>query len=191
MPFGPFADFDDCVQTMTGKVDDPHAYCGRLQAELKNAGPVLIDVAKMEAAATLPPGPERAYKEYKADILKAEGEKQLIYGIVLEPEVIDAQGDMILAADIEQAAHGFLARSRTVGDMHRKKAMADVVESYIAPVEFQLGGQTVKKGSWVIAVRVHDEELWNAVKAGEYTGFSVGGFGRRIPAQDGASWGVA
>jgi len=33
----------------------------------------------------------------------------------------------------------------------------------------------------VMAVKVHDPGLWQAIKKGEITGFSIGGHGTRIP----------
>jgi len=118
-------------------------------------------------------------KEYHAAILKADEEQRLVYGVVLEPDTVDSQGDTISADEIEKAAHRFLVKSRVVGDRHSKKAKAEVVESYIAPIDFEWGGQKVKKGSWVLGVHISDDRLWNAVKKGEYQSFSVGGFGVR------------
>jgi hypothetical protein len=130
--------------------------------------PRLIDVTSARVA-----------KEYFAQILKADDEKQLVYGVVLEPETVDTQGDVISADEIEKAAHRFLVKSRVISDRHSKKADAEVVESYVAPDAFEMGGQKVKKGSWVLGVHVSDSKLWSAIKQGEYQGFSVGGFGVR------------
>jgi len=58
-------------------------------------------------------------------------------------------------------------------------AKADVVESYIAPQDFTINDQTVKKGSWVMSVKVHCPDLWEQIKAGEVTGFSIGAVGIR------------
>jgi uracil-DNA glycosylase family 4 len=113
------------------------------------------------------------------NILKADGEKRIVYGIVMEPNILDAHADYTSTTEIEQAAHVYLTNSRTVGDQHRTKADADVVESYIAPQQLVIGEQRVAAGSWVMGVKVHDEELWNGVKAGTYTGFSIGGFAHR------------
>lgn len=112
-------------------------------------------------------------------ILKVDDEKQIVTGIVLEPEVEDAQGDIISAEEIEKAAHGFLAKSRIVGKSHAKIAKAEVVESYIAPDDFNLGSETVRKGTWLLSVKVHDRNLWEEVKTGEITGFSIGAIGIR------------
>ncbi len=56
-----------------------------------------------------------------------------------------------------------------------------MVESFLAPVEFEEGGQTIRKGSWVLAVKVFDDELWESVKSGERTAFSIAGTAERVP----------
>jgi hypothetical protein len=112
-------------------------------------------------------------------ILKADDDLRIVYGVVLEPDSEDLQGDIIDSDTIEKAAHAYLRESRVVGDSHMVQAEAEVVESYIAPADLQMGEQTVRKGSWIMAVKVHDDELWAAVKKGEMTGFSIGGFGTR------------
>jgi hypothetical protein len=39
-----------------------------------------------------------------------------------------------------------------------------------------VGGRSVKKGTWIMAARVTDDELWSAIKSGIYTGWSLEGF---------------
>jgi hypothetical protein len=109
-------------------------------------------------------------------------EKQIVYGIVLEPETVDSQGDIYSAAEIEGACHRYLEDFQNVGHMHVAliNQSASVVESYIAPIDFELGGATVKKGSWVVAMHVTNADLWAQIKAGELTGFSIGGWAQRI-----------
>lgn len=125
------------------------------------------------------PKGETVTKQLITGILKVDQEKQIVSGIVLEPDTEDAQGDIISAEEIEKAAHGFLVKSRVVGKFHSEVAKADVVESYIAPQDFTINDQTVKKGSWVMSVKVHDPDLWEQIKAGEVTGFSIGAVGIR------------
>ena len=116
-------------------------------------------------------------------IVKADAEKQIVYGVVLEPDTTDSQNDFMTADEIEKTAHEYMATSRVIGSQHSKPAQAVPVESYIAPMDMDLDGQygpqVVKKGSWVLAVKVLDPEEWAKVKSGEYTGFSVGGTGQR------------
>ena len=113
-------------------------------------------------------------------IAMVEEEKRLAYGVVLVPDEVDSQGDIAPAEVIEDAAHDYLASCRALSKMHLEPAGASVVESYVAPCEVRLGAQEVKKGSWVIAVKVADEELWERIRSGEYGGFSVGGLAERV-----------
>ena len=112
-------------------------------------------------------------------IIKADDEKRLVFGVVLEPHTVDLQGDVLDLDTIEKAAYNYLVSSRVVGDGHSQQAKAEVVESYLAPADMELGGQSISKGSWVMVVHVSDDELWSAVKSGDYTGFSIGGTGAR------------
>ena len=118
-------------------------------------------------------------KHLTANFVKADDEQQIVTGIVLEPETVDAQGDIISAEEIEKAAHKFLAKSRVVGEKHKSQAQAEVVESYIAPQDITIGDQAVKAGTWILSVKVHDGNLWEEVKRGEITGFSIGAIGMR------------
>lgn len=88
--------------------------------------------------------PEQVAKEYHCSFVHKEDDNRVVYGIVLEPDTVDSQGDVISAEEIEKAAHRFLQDSRTIGDSHRKAAQAQVVESFIAPESFQIGGQPVQ-----------------------------------------------
>jgi hypothetical protein len=116
-------------------------------------------------------------------ILKADSQKQIVYGVVLAPNEVDSQDDYMEPEDIEKTAHDYLARSRVIGSGHEKQIQAYPVESYICPadIEFvgQNGPQMVKKGSWILGVKVPDPKEWQKVLNGEYTGFSVGGKGLR------------
>lgn len=114
---------------------------------------------------------------------KAKAEERFVYGIVLEPETVDAQQDIYSADEIRNAAHAFMEKFRTIGLMH-KGAINDkvkILESFIAPADFEVEGAPVKAGTWVMAVKVVDDELWKAVKGGDFTGFSIGGSAIRKP----------
>lgn len=123
----------------------------------------------------------------QSKILKADKDKRLVYGVVLEPETEDAHGDVISNEEIERAAHFYMLNSQTVGDSHLKEAPAKVVQSYVTPVDFTLNNQFVKKGSWVLVTKILDENLWQDILNGEYTGYSVGGFAIREEGADSES----
>lgn len=112
-------------------------------------------------------------------------DERYVLGIVLEPEVVDAQGDIYSAAEIRQAAHRFMEDFGGLGLMHRfiVNGQVKVLESYLAPADLDIGDVRVRKGTWLLAVRVLSDELWEQVKDGRLTGFSIGGSARRVPEQ--------
>ena len=115
---------------------------------------------------------------------KADEDRRLVLGVVLEPNSVDTQGDTIAPEEIERAAHLWLARFQDRGFMHRQivNSKLEIYESYLAPADLTIGGQRVKKGSWLLMYHVVDDVLWAAVKRGDLTGFSMGGFARRVAA---------
>jgi site-specific DNA-adenine methylase len=111
------------------------------------------------------------------------GDERYVLGIVLEPEVVDAQGDIYSAEEIRAAAHRFMEDFGGLGLMHRVLVndQVKVLECYLAPVDFELAGVAVRRGTWLLGVRVLSDELWAQVKDGGLTGFSIGGSARRVP----------
>ncbi|MDA5561960.1 XkdF-like putative serine protease domain-containing protein [Exiguobacterium sp. MMG028] len=117
-------------------------------------------------------------------LIKQDTHEQIVYGVVYEPDVVDAHGDYMSAQDIEKAAHVFLKEFRNIDKQHDfTSKVGEVIESYIAPADFELGGQTVTKGTWMMAVKVVDD-VWTGIQKGEFTGFSLAGYGNVEKAQD-------
>ncbi len=124
----------------------------------------------------------KVMKSYRVPIIVSKsGDQQIVYGVVSEPGVIDLQGDRLSKSEIRAACHKFMQTSQRIGKEHSGVAKASIIESYIAPTDFKCNGQVVKSGSWVMAVKIHDPALWQAVKKGEITGFSIAGTGTRTP----------
>ena len=115
-------------------------------------------------------------------ILKTDDERYVL-GVVLEPETVDAQNDIYSVEEVRQAAHNFMAQFQNMGLMHRSLVNDGVqlVESYLAPVDFELDGVQIKRGTWLMGVKIVDDALWQAVKSGKLTGFSIGGSAVRMP----------
>lgn len=122
-------------------------------------------------------------KVRKYAVMKADKHKQIVYGVVLSPDEVDEQDDWMTAEDIEETAHQYMKKSRIVGSNHSKPIDAEPVESYIAPVEFQIDGQygpqTIKKGAWIVAAKINDPDEWQKILNGDYEAWSIGGFGER------------
>lgn len=123
--------------------------------------------------------------EKAVPIIKTE-EERYVLGIVLEPETTDAQNDIYSEEEIRHAAHRFMEEFRGVGLMHRLDVSdkVKILESWISPTAFDISGQHVKKGTWLLAYRILDDELWRQVKSEELTGFSIGGSAIRKPERE-------
>ncbi|WP_416808833.1 XkdF-like putative serine protease domain-containing protein [Bacillus thuringiensis] len=114
-------------------------------------------------------------------ILKTEEEKQLVTGVVYEPDVEDSHGDKMTAEEIEKAAYTFMENYQHIDKQHDEIAgKGTVVENWIAKSDMTVGEQEVQAGTWLMTVRVDDAETWEEIKKGEVTGFSMGGFGERV-----------
>ncbi|AFU16878.1 XkdF (plasmid) [Bacillus thuringiensis MC28] len=110
-------------------------------------------------------------------ILKTEEEKQLVTGVVYEPDVEDSHGDKMTAEEIEKAAYTFQHIDKQHDEIAGK---GTVVENWIAKSDMTVGEQEVQAGTWLMTVRVDDADTWEEIKKGEVTGFSMGGFGERV-----------
>ena len=112
-----------------------------------------------------------------------EVEERFVLGIVLEPEVVDAQGDIYSAEEIRLTAYEYAKNFRNVGLMHKGlvNGKVFVVQNWIAPVDMEIEGSKIKKGTWLLGLEVLDDELWGKVKGGDLTGLSIGGFAKRTP----------
>lgn len=125
--------------------------------------------------------PSRFEREVRLVKNAEPGDERYVLGVVLEPETVDAQGDIYSADEVRKAAHRFMEEFGTLGLMHRLRVdgQVKVLESFLAPADTTYGEATIKKGTWLLGVRVLSDELWNAVRDGAISGFSIGGNARR------------
>ena len=113
-------------------------------------------------------------KEFDVYVDK-ESEKQVVYGVVYEPDVVDTQGDFMKADEIEKSAWEFMSDFRNIDVGHDFNPGQGIpVESSIAPADFEVGGHIIKKGSWVLATKVNDD-VWKEIKDGGITSYSLAG----------------
>ena len=144
----------------------------------------IVDKAANKRSFLLMKSDQQPNVEADVKLLKRDEAQQIVYGVVYEPDVVDAHGDFMDAEDIEKAAHVFLKEFRNIDKQHDfTSKVGEVIESYIAPTDFELGGQTVTKGTWMMAVKVVDD-VWTGIQKGEYTGFSLAGYGNVEKAQE-------
>lgn len=113
-------------------------------------------------------------------ILKADKEAHYITGVVYEPMVEDTQGNYMTEDEITKAAHWFAKNGSNVDLQHSFEPLegAAVVESSVAKCDFEIDGEPIRKGTWLMTVEVTDPAVFEAVEKGEITGFSMGGVGQ-------------
>ncbi|MDR0125294.1 MULTISPECIES: XkdF-like putative serine protease domain-containing protein [Bacillus] len=108
-------------------------------------------------------------------LTKAEDAHRLVYGVVYEPNTPDAHQDFMSAKEIERAAHGFMKDARHIDKQHDfQDGVGEVVESYIAPADFEVGGELIRKGSWVLVTKA-SQDIWDQIQQGHITGYSMAG----------------
>jgi hypothetical protein len=133
--------------------------------------------------------------EFTVPISKIDTDKQLVFGWASVSkldgaDVLDRQDDITPIEEVEPAAYAYVRSSRRGGHRHRRDdadqavAVSEMVESVVfTPEKLERMGlppDAVPHGWWV-GYKVTDSDVWDEVKNGELTGFSVHGTGKRIP----------
>ncbi len=118
-------------------------------------------------------------KSWDVQLFKAE-EERFAYGVVLQPIIEDLQGDIVDEIEISKTAHAFMENCQNIGLQHNTIVpQIKIWESYITPQELTFGKEKVLKGSWILGVHVLDDKIWEDIKSGGLTGFSIHGEGNR------------
>ena len=124
-------------------------------------------------------------KKGRFKVQKVDEDKRLVFGWA--NEVVDLQEDMIDPETLEAAAYKFAELYRDGGEMHERTGTAVMVESVVLTEEKQaamgLAAGTLPVGWW-IGFRVTDDDVWEKVKSGEYSMFSIGGTAIREEVED-------
>ena len=145
-----------------------------------------VDIAAQALRAVgkaAPAGKEWVDVSVQGTVLKsAQPEwKRIIHSVVYAPGEVDAHGDYMTVEDIEKMAHDAMRSGLYVNHEHQAGAIeADIVESYVAPQDFNLklaDGKPyhIPKGSHVIGMHVWGDEPWAKIQSGEYVGYSLEG----------------
>lgn len=126
---------------------------------------------------------DRAVTDKLPIFKRDEDEERFVLGIVLKPEVPDSQKEIYSAEEIRKTAHGFMEFHANMGRQHTANVNGriKILESFLAPVDFEINGRMVKKGTWLLGMRIVDDGIWKDIKSGKLTGLSIGGTAVRIP----------
>jgi uracil-DNA glycosylase family 4 len=179
------------------QVSLPHPAAVMLHGDTGEVGRKLARVMKeLEKRAVCDPLPGSVDTDKEIPIAKADDEKQIVYGVVLDPYQVDAHNDWTPPSEIENTAHEYMRKSRVVGIQHGVQADAHVVESWLVPYpseedykaamkadphkayQMPYGKDIVHSGAWVLGTKLGDGP-WAEYKAGKLNAYSIGGFGKK------------
>lgn len=114
-------------------------------------------------------------------------DERFVFGVVLVPDEVDAQGEIYSVEDVRKACHSFMESYRgRFKVMHSGEVVPELIplETYVSKREETHGGETYPVGTWFLAARVNSDELWAKIKSGEFTGWSMGGTAVRESLKD-------
>lgn len=104
-------------------------------------------------------------------IKRRDDYEQVVYAEVIVPDVPNTYGDLHTREDTRAFCEMYMMRGYDIDTEHNHESVADVVkvvESFIA----RPGDPDFIEGSWVVGVKILDDDLWQQVLDGELNGFS-------------------
>lgn len=143
--------------------------------------------------AARPGAPPEDVKKNQFHITKFDDDKMLAFGwanvsIRTGGDVIvDWQEDIIEPDELENAAYQFVELYREGGEMHERGNVAVLIESIVFTEEKQkaLGLEPgVLPIGWWIGFKVTDPDVWEKVKDGTYSMFSIEGEAERVEVEE-------
>lgn len=170
----------------------------------KGTGPSVADIARGNALSQAAFGiPAHLVKEEPQSeeftISKTDNDKQLVFGWAYVShdhegnEVVDKSGDYIEDPwELEEAAYRFVMHSRQGGQDHARDGDSPVVKSTMVESMVFTAEKAEAMGippgvlptnAWWCGFKVEDPTLWQGVKDGRYTSFSIHGSGVRHPVE--------
>lgn len=128
-------------------------------------------------------------KKKASPILKIDNDQHLVFGwanvaIRKDGEVVtDSHDDQIDPEELELAAYLFTLQFRDMNERHEEVTKGKLVESFaVTPQKLEaigLAKDALPQGWWV-GFYVEDDEVWEKVKKGEYSMFSIEGSASRV-----------
>lgn len=131
----------------------------------------------------------------EGSVQKLDLERQMAFGLASvvsrsdgEP-LVDAHGDVIEPFSLEESVYDYVLYSRDADVMHVQAGIGRLVESMvITPEKVEAIGKVLGiefpadvPTAWWVGFKVDDPEVWQLVKTGTLSMFSITGEGRRLP----------
>jgi hypothetical protein len=114
---------------------------------------------------------------------KVEDEERIVTGIVYLPDEVDSHGDFMKASTIRKMMINWVTKYQKFKLQHNEDVSSDkvqMVECFQAPITYASGTTIISKGAWLLSSKINDEQIWKDVKEGKITGYSIGGWGKRV-----------
>lgn len=132
-------------------------------------------------------------KLHTVTITKKDDEKQYAFGwakiaVTVDGEqLVDRQEDLVASEDLEETAYKFVEFYREAGEMHERGGAGILIESIVFTAEkmrvMGIPEGTLPEGWWV-GFHITDADVWEKVKDGTYSMFSIEGRARRVPIEE-------
>lgn len=132
---------------------------------------------------------EGATVEFVSQRMIAKADWSAVYAVVAEPGALEGPG--VGAADpetddrwasedeIRKAAHGFMRNGGLVNQLHKDlEPFGTLVENAVALDDFTVNGETIRKGSWYVAIEPTPDGR-DAIEKGTFGGVSIQGTATR------------
>ena len=97
----------------------------------------------------------------------------IVKGAVLIPNIPDSVGDVLDEETIRKVSLIFNRQVNLIDVQHSLQTVGSILESYICDEETTFQDNVYPKGTWFVSVDVTDQEIQDAIRNGEYTGFSI------------------
>lgn len=140
-----------------------------------------------------PAGNPSGIQKKRFQIMKSDDEKRLVFGwanvsVRADGELIkDWQDDIVEPDVLENAAYQFAELYREGGEMHERGGTAVMIESMVFTEE-KMQAMGIPPGTlpvgWWIGFRILDDDVWEKVKVGTYSMFSIEGEAERVETGD-------
>lgn len=171
---------------MPGETHD--AYLGKLEEigrieyeEMEEPERGLLERAIEAIMSAIMGNGDEIEKKYDVSFSKMDEEQRIVWGwasVSTEDGnlFVDSQGDTITPVEMEKMANDFMAYSRAAKSMHEGPKVGEFIHSFPMTNELMkaFGIHSDREG-WIVALKVYDDDAWESVKNGTFTGLSIGG----------------
>lgn len=116
----------------------------------------------------------------KTNLYKFSETHQTASFVILVPDMVDRNGDIITKDEIIKTAHEFFINisEKKIDVNHEQDTdlpdnVYKFVESYITPSDIITDWWIIPTWSWIVGIKFFDNDLWEKVKSWEISGVSM------------------